>query len=821
MFFQRHTGKPAEVVSLRPHSGGNPEVAAEIETGGSRYRVEKRFLGQTYARITEVATGRVIAQADEAEAWLGRLVTAGGGPSGLLWVRQGTLELQPEGKPEQARMLDARRHLLSSVAGEVDAITGGRRMDRILADTLAAHGALATATSRARAGGPWALVQADLKAAEAELLDLTGKCDRLRDDLAERGQVQRDLARLRDPEAVAARAERRRLAEAALRRAEVKAREVADAVTRLRLAEAEARQADARLAAFDQAVDRRDRAAEALSRLAEAEMAAARAHDAAGTAEQAAQVSLVAAERAEQDLAADLARGHAALQAIARKTEHARLSASLAAAEVARREAEAAEAAAKAIRIDSKSVEHLADLERRRDLARARADASAAQYAIAYDAAAQVRFRSGGRDLAAGAARLQDRVEIEAPGIGRILLVPAPTEADGVEAAGRVLAAALSQADLEDVAQARAVLAQRAELISRAKAARERIGLHAPDGLDTLRTSVAGLVSGDEVPAEAPDIDKLTAAVAAAREAVRPLRIARDTARDHRIAASEQAVLARATAEAAARDLAEAEAALPDLAARPAHRDTLASASLRLTAVLEAERSRHAALLAEAGDLATLQAGFEMADSACRSAETQERRLDDRLIALSSAIGARAEDGIEERKSDLEGRVEALRRRDGAYAAEVAGLDRLRRALETARTAAREQYFEPVRRELVPLLRMLHDDGELVMDDTTLLPRALIRGGVEEDLDILSGGTREQIAVLTRLAFARLLARRGEAVPVVLDDALVFSDDDRIERMFMALHRAAQGQQIIVFTCRQRAFQSLGGDWPEVRITPL
>ena len=71
---------------------------------------------------------------------------------------------------------------------------------------------------------------------------------------------------------------------------------------------------------------------------------------------------------------------------------------------------------------------------------------------------------------------------------------------------------------------------------------------------------------------------------------------------------------------------------------------------------------------------------------------------------------------------------------------------------------------------------------------------------------------REQLSVLTRLAFARLLARDGRPVPVILDDALVYSDDDRIERMFDALHRQATDLQIVVFTCRQRAFERLGGD---------
>ena len=51
-----------------------------------------------------------------------------------------------------------------------------------------------------------------------------------------------------------------------------------------------------------------------------------------------------------------------------------------------------------------------------------------------------------------------------------------------------------------------------------------------------------------------------------------------------------------------------------------------------------------------------------------------------------------------------------------------------------------------------------------------------------------------------------------------LDDALVHSDDDRIEAMFTALHHVARDQQIIVLTCRQRAFAALGGDKARVRI---
>ncbi|REC53344.1 hypothetical protein DRV84_15100 [Rhodosalinus sediminis] len=150
----------------------------------------------------------------------------------------------------------------------------------------------------------------------------------------------------------------------------------------------------------------------------------------------------------------------------------------------------------------------------------------------------------------------------------------------------------------------------------------------------------------------------------------------------------------------------------------------------------------------------------------------------------------------------------------------MATLTRLGEALEAARAEARERYFEPVAAELRPLLGLLWPEAELDWGDETLLPRALIRDGQEEPIDILSGGTQEQVALLVRLAFARMLAKDGRHAPVILDDALVFTDDDRIERMFDALHRQAGDLQILVLTCRQRAFRDLGGRMLRLEATP-
>ena len=65
--------------------------------------------------------------------------------------------------------------------------------------------------------------------------------------------------------------------------------------------------------------------------------------------------------------------------------------------------------------------------------------------------------------------------------------------------------------------------------------------------------------------------------------------------------------------------------------------------------------------------------------------------------------------------------------------------------------------------------------------------------------------------MLVRLGLARLLADGGEPVPLILDDALVYSDDGRIAGAFAALREASVHHQVIVLTCRAKAFAPLGG----------
>ena len=66
----------------------------------------------------------------------------------------------------------------------------------------------------------------------------------------------------------------------------------------------------------------------------------------------------------------------------------------------------------------------------------------------------------------------------------------------------------------------------------------------------------------------------------------------------------------------------------------------------------------------------------------------------------------------------------------------------------------------------------------------------------------LSGGTADQLYLAVRLAICRLLLPEG--APIVLDDALVMFDDERLQLALDLLRREAAGRQIFLFTCQSR-----------------
>jgi hypothetical protein len=815
LFFEKHGSRNAAIKALQPHAGGAPEVAVEVDLPEGRFRIAKRWISKPQAQVLD-ATGRLIAQADEAEAWIDRLMGGGlAGPSGLLWVRQGLMGLESDDKRERERDLSARRDLMSSVAGEIDMMTGGRRMDAVIDRVAEALAKLATDGGRPKAGGEWKRAVDETAALAAEEAVLRPRAERLSGDLARRTEVNRTLTRLTDPADAAARAQALTDAQAAHQAALAHQAEVAQAETALRLARLDADRAGQEIAAAETLAARVAVAQTALAKADDAAAAARARADDLGQRDRAATEAAEALAHQTRDLRTRLQAATRAETAQAAKAQAEDLQRRLDRATGLQTSLDQTRAQRARITVTARMIEAAEKEQSALDLARARAEAQAVTIEARPDGAPAI---LNGAALPGGPVPILAAADLTLPGFGRLRIDPgAGRSSDAITEAEQALSRLLAEAQLESLPAARAQWAEAQRLEAEAKQAAALLAEVAPEGLDALRTALAGAETlAADAPEATEDAASVTAALAQAEAAEQSARAAAKAAHDLSVQAGEARAAAEANRASADRHLAAALSEAGDPAALAARIAELKARAPALSEAATKAEAALAALRAAAPDLATAEARLTRAKGAVDQARHAEQKAREDLASLNATILALAEEGIEERLATLAGDRAEAEARAARYEAEVRALTRLRRALDEARTKARDAYFGPVLRELQPLLAILHPGAQLTIDDTSLLPATLTRNGQPEALEILSGGTREQVAILTRLAFARLFATAGRPVPVILDDALVHSDDDRIEAMFDALHRTARDQQILVLTCRQRAFAALGGERAEV-----
>ena len=68
--------------------------------------------------------------------------------------------------------------------------------------------------------------------------------------------------------------------------------------------------------------------------------------------------------------------------------------------------------------------------------------------------------------------------------------------------------------------------------------------------------------------------------------------------------------------------------------------------------------------------------------------------------------------------------------------------------------------------------------------------------------NLLSVGTIDQLYLALRLAIAKEVAK--EELPIILDEAFAYYDDERLENILLYLNENFQNNQIIIFTCSKR-----------------
>lgn len=430
-----------------------------------------------------------------------------------------------------------------------------------------------------------------------------------------------------------------------------------------------------------------------------------------------------------------------------------------------------------------------------------------------------------GAPLEPGEWTLTRETRIGLPGGGELVLRPSQALAGAqaaLDAAQDRRAALLAQWGLDSPAQAQAradaarearrALDTLAARIAAAAPADRDLGLAA--GADALHAFiVANPLAGDSAEA-APSItisdleDAQERADAAYLQAEARARQAEDDRRDAEKADTPLAVEEQTAASDVAR-------AVEELAAMTAHADFAAlddalmvARQADATAAVDLEK---AVANARAFDEAALTRRLESLAARRRAAEESRSELQARIAGLEARVESEGGKGLAEhaalaREEDAAARAALVRIEE-----EAETLRLLRDTLAEAHAETARSITGPVASRAARYVGRILPGGEPGFGDDLALS-TIRRGGVDEAADQLSRGTQEQLSLLTRLAFADMLLEQGRPVSLILDDPLVYSDDVRLDAMTDLIVEASERMQVILLTCRERAFRHVAGN---------
>jgi hypothetical protein len=342
------------------------------------------------------------------------------------------------------------------------------------------------------------------------------------------------------------------------------------------------------------------------------------------------------------------------------------------------------------------------------------------------------------------------------------------------------------------------------------------------DTVEEMRARLAALRDGE--PAEAGLWDaagdlnaaraELDAAVAAHREAGVDCETHRKVAAVAAKRSGEKSTRASVLREKLTAARAELTCARERLATQ---RDSVSDDDLAVKAEADGEAARRATgRVAELGGELAATAPDTVAaalDDAARRTESLCSRYDEVDEALREVTAALRVYGTEGRQGQLDAAETEREHAEAEYVrvhrrARAAQL--LRSVMARHRDATRLRYVDPFRNEVERLGRIVFGDSFEVEIDSELRIVSRTVAGRTVPYESLSGGAKEQLGIVARLAGAALVAKE-DGVPVVIDDALGFTDADRLTKMGAVFDVVAGDGQVIVLTCSPQRYAGVGG----------
>ncbi|MUM26603.1 AAA family ATPase [Mycolicibacterium sp. CBMA 295] len=794
-----------EVKQVKPtHADVGAEVTAEISTGPYRFTYRKRFHKRAETQLTVLAPVREQLSGDEAHervlAMLGETVDTS------LWQAQRVLQASSTA-PVDLSGSDALARALDVAAGEAVALSGDEPLliERIDAEYLRYF------TATGRPTGEWAAVTKRLAAADDTVARCAAAVAEVDDAVRRHAELSVEVTGL---------AGEREQAQAGLAAARTAAEAVAALVQRLKEAEVVAEAARVAQAASAAALTERRRLRaeldERAATITELQAALSVADGETTTAREVHEAAEAAAEQARVAADQHAARVEAARATLARMTDREeadRLATRLSKIDAAVRELDRVNRELAGITIDDAGMRAIEAAAVAVERAAGQAELASARIELVAVDDLDVRVDETQVALEAGrqwSVNTTADTEIDVPGVLTVRVVPgtpaAQTQAR-LDAAQTSLTAALAGAGVDDVDAARALDCSRRELIgSRGRLRATVEALTGEDRLADLRSRLAQLRAGQ------PDAAGLFELAGPADTATARTEL------DSAVGVHRQAVAdsetSRKVIAAAAQRLSEKSTRVSVLREKltTAQADELAVKAQAADEEATATAGRVAALRTELSSTAPDSVKATLAEAA-RCAELLGVRHDAAVEGLREVAAQLKVYGTQGRKGHLDA---AETEREHAHA-EYLRVHRRARASETLRSvmarhrdATRRRYADPFRLEVQRLGRLVFGEDFEVDVDSDLNIRTRTLSGRTVPYESLSGGAKEQLAIVARLAGATMVAKE-DSVPVIIDDALGFTDPDRLTKMGTVFDAVGGDGQVIVLTCSPERYASVQG----------
>lgn len=805
------------------HRDEGPEVELEAESGAYAFTYFKRFTKRPETRLTvraprpENLTGReahdralaILQETLDYDLWR------------ALIIEQGDAIRQPE--------LGSQR----SLSAALDRASGGRPadpredslFDKVRAEYLAYFTGERGAEKRELADARQAL--ADGEAAAAALRQALGE---LEADAERAAALGRELAQLERQEAELAREQAAHAAD--LEEIERLEKACSEAGLRLQTAQKSEQVAGRDLKERGALIEAADRAAAELDRLEKADAESRPALTRAETGLKEAQRAFGEADGRRKEAEAHAARRRDDFDFFNNQLNLDQLRERQGRIDAARASAGQAEAELARNKVTDRALKAIQEAERGLLEAAARQRTEAPEVTLRGLAAVQldvdgreVRLEKGGtRTLA-----VTETTRLALPGVLEVEIAAgagAGAMVREVEEARRILAAACAKAGVADPEAARQAFEDRRE----ARRVADAVGQVEKDNLrdltyDELDRKVRGLAAAvadyrAKRPADPPMAADLGAAKRERAEAETRLKEAAGRWESAQAALeAARGVWDELNAEHQARRVQrELFAGERDKANGSLERARAAAADDALTAALEAaERAvadtaaavRAAETSLQAKNPDKVRALAETAAGSLRTVQQRRAAAQTELTEVRTRLKIRGEEGLHEKLRQAEIDLERRRAETGALLRRAAAARCLFETMREEREKARRAYVAPLKEKIEGLGRLVFDPtfGVEVSEELRIESRTL--GGVTVPFDSLSGGTREQLSLVFRAACAMIVAGEG-GMPLILDDALGYTDPERLRLMGAVLARAARECQIVIFTCLPDRYAAIG-----------